>query len=338
MDFWLCYNTPSTKKEGLLQLPKKIFERKVKLSYKNTLITGPKRVGKTFLVFNFLKNFKGRYKYIDFKDHREKDLNFEGVDLVIFDNYDFQIPLPDTTTFVISEKDITLDGFEKIELNGLDFEEFFSFDNTTNINQTFDRFLRLGNFPKLFNEEYFKDEYLKETFELLPYNKKILAFFFSHIGEKFTLYQIYQILKKDMKISKDSFYKETAELLKNRIIFEVNKFNSPKSPKKFFAYNFAFKSIMTTRKNPLHIFENIIFLELNKKELYYKDTLSFYLPEEKRGILVLPFANEEIALEKLKKVNDVEKVDIITISNEFELNYDKFNVEVVPFWRWRFAE
>ncbi|NPA88244.1 AAA family ATPase [Caminibacter pacificus] len=321
-----------------MQLPKKILDRKVKLSFKNTLITGPKRVGKTFLVFNFLKNFKGKYKYIDFSDHREKDLDFSGVDLVVLDNYDFQIPIPDKTTFIISNKNIEIEGFEKIELGGLDFEEFFAFDNTTNINQTFDRFLRLGNFPKLFSEEYFKDEYLKETFELLPYNKKILAFFFAHLGEKFTLYQIYQILKKEMKLSKDSFYKETNELLKNKIIFEVNKFESPKSPKKFFAYNFAFKSIMTNRKNPLHIFENIIFLELNKKEVYYKDTLSFYLPEEKRGILVLPFANEEIAQEKLKKVTDVEKVDIITISNEFEITNDKFEVEVTPFWRWRFAE
>jgi len=322
-----------------LQLPKKIYDRKVKINFENTLITGPKRVGKTFLVFNFLKNFKGKYKYIDFNDYREKDYNFDDVDLVVLDNYNFQIPLPNKTTFVISEKNINIDGFRKIELNGLDFEEFFAFESSLNINQTFDKFLRLGNFPNILTEEYFKDEYLKETFELLPYNKEILAFFFAHAGEKFTLYQIYQILKKDMKISKDSFYKITNELLENRIIFEVNKFDSPKSPKKFFSYNFAFKSIMTNRKNILHIFENIIFLELNKKEVFYKDTLSFYLPEEKRGILVLPFANEEVALEKLKKVHsDVNRVEIITISNEFEIQNKNFEVEVIPFWRWKFAE
>jgi len=322
-----------------LQLPKKIYDRKVKLNYENTLITGPKRVGKTFLVFNFLKNFKGKYKYIDFNDYREKDFNFKDVDLVVLDNYNFQIPIPNKTTFIISEKNISLKGFKKIELNGLDFEEFFSFENSLNINHTFDKFLRLGNFPNILNEEYFKDEYLKETFELLPYNKEIMAFFFAHAGEKFTLYQIYQILKKDMKLSKDSFYKITNELLENRIIYEVNKFNSPKSPKKFFSYNFAFKSIMTNRKNILHIFENIIFLELNKKDVFYKDTLSFYLPEENRGILVLPFANEEVAIEKLNKINsDIKKVEIITISNEFELNYKNFEVEVIPFWRWKFAE
>jgi len=319
-------------------LPKKTNQRKTTLDFQNTLITGPKRVGKTFLVFDFLKTFKGKYKYIDFSDFREKDFNFEDVDLVIYDNYDFSYPIPPITTFIISEKNIDIEGFRKIELKGLDFEEFFAFENTTNINHCFDKFLRLGNFPRIFNEEYFRDEYLKETFELLPYNREIMGFFFSHIGEKFTLYQIYQILKRNHKLSKDSFYKITNELLENRIIYEVNKFNSPKSPKKFFAYNFAFKNILTNRKNLLHTFENIIFLELNEKEIYYKDTLSFYLPQKELGILVLPFANEEIASEKLKKVTDVKKVEIITISNEFEIKHKKFEVEVIPFTRWRFAE
>jgi len=321
-----------------LQIPKKIKQRKISLKFQNTLITGPKRVGKTFLVFNFLKNFKGKYKYIDFSDYKEKEFDFSDIDLVIYDNYDFSVPLPPVTTFVISNKNIDIKGFEKIELKGLDFEEFFAFESTININQCFDRFLRLGNFPRIFNEEYYRDEYLKETFELLPYNKKILKFFFSHIGEKFTLYQIYQILKKEMKISKDTFYSITNELLHNRIIYEVNKFDSPKSPKKFYSYNFAFKNILTNRKNIQYTFENIIFLELNKKDVFYKETLTFYLPEEERGILVLPFADEEVAKEKLKKVTNVKKVDIITISNEFELKHKKFEVEVIPFWRWRFAE
>jgi len=321
-----------------LHIPKKIFDRKIKLEFQNTIIAGPKRVGKTFLVFNFLKDFKGKYKYINFEDYREKNFDFSEVDLVIFDNFNFSIPIPDITTFIISQKNISIEGFKKIELKGLDFEEFFAFENTTNINQCFDKFLRLGNFPRIFSEEYYRDEYLKETFELLPYNKKILAFFFSHIGEKFTLYQIYQILKKEMKLSKDSFYKITNELLENRIIYEVNKFNSPKSPKKFYSYNFAFKNILTNKKNIQYTFENIIFLELNKDEIYYKDTLTFFLPTEERGILVLPFADEEVAKEKLKKVNGVKKVDIITISNEFDIENKNFEVEVIPFWRWRFAE
>jgi len=322
-------------------LPKKIFDRKTKLKFQNTHITGPKGIGKTFLVFNFLENFSGKYRYIDFADYREKNFDFKDIDLVIYDNYDFSEKIPENiTTFVITQNPCEIEGFKKIDLKGLDFEEFFSFDSSQSITHSFDKFLKTGNFPRsLFLEDYFKEEYLKEQFELMPYSKEILRFYFAHIGEKFTLYQIYQILKKQMKISKDSLYKTTNELIKNRVIYEVNKFNSPKSPKKFYAYNFAFKNILTNRKNILLTFENIVFLEIStEKEIYYKDSLSFYLPQKDLGIMVMPFANEEVLEEKLKKVKDVKKVQVITISNEFEIKNRKFEVEVIPFWQWRFAE
>ncbi|ACM92328.1 conserved hypothetical protein [Nautilia profundicola AmH] len=320
-------------------LPKKINDRKLKLTYENTIISGPKGVGKTFLVFNFLENFKGKYKYIDFADYREKNFDFSDTELVILDNFDFSIDLPPVTTFIITDQAVKLDGFKNIELKALDFEEFFSFDNSQSITHSFDKFLKTGNLPRsLFLEDYFKEEYLRETFELLPYNKEILKFYFAHIGEKFTLYQIYQILKKRIKISKDSFYKTTNELIEKKVIYEVNKFNSPKSPKKFYSYNFAFKNILTNRKNILFTFENIIFLELNEDEIYYKDTLSFYIPNKELGIMVMPFANEEILEEKLKKVKDVKKVQVITVSNEFDFEHKNFEVEVTPFWQWRFAE
>jgi hypothetical protein len=320
-------------------LPKKIHDRKIKLSFENTIISGPKGIGKTFLVFNFLENFKGKYKYIDFKDYREKNFDFNGYDLAILDNFDFSIEIPTITAFIITDKHTEIKGFKNIFLKGLDFEEFFSFDNSQSITHSFDKFLKTGNFPRsVFLDDYFKEEYLKEQFELMPFNKEILKFYFAHIGEKFTLYQIYQILKKRIKISKDSFYKTTNELIEKRVIFEVNKFNSPKSPKKFYSYNFAFKNILTTRKNILLTFENIVFLELNEDEIYYKDTLSFYLPRKELGIMVMPFANEEVLEEKLKKVKDVKKVQVITISNEFEVENKNFEVEVIPFWQWRFAE
>ncbi|WP_236619511.1 hypothetical protein [Lebetimonas sp. JH369] len=57
----------------------------------------------------------------------------------------------------------------------------------------------------------------------------------------------------------------------------------------------------------------MVFLELNEKEIYYKDTLNFYLPQKEMGILVMPFADENTILEKLNKVNDVKKIEIITI-------------------------
>jgi len=314
--------------------PKIIRKRKISLNLENSIVVGPKRVGKSFLAFDLIKDIDG-VVYINFEDYK-KEFQFENAKVVIFDNYDFSIPIPNIPTIILSRKDISIDGFKKIYLNGLDFEEFFSFEKLS-VNNAFDKFLRFGNFPKIFNEEYFWWEYLKESLELMDYDKDILKFFFSHIGEKLTLYQIFQIIKKEKKISKDKFYSQVEELLKDRVIFEVEKYNSPKSPKKFFSYNFAFKSILTPKKNLQYTFENIVFLELNKK-LYYKDGLTFYDPKEDIGYLIMPFANEESVKAKLKKIDDIKKVCIITISNSFEIKHKKFEVEVMPFIEWRFAE
>ena len=86
--------------------PQKIYDRKTKLNYKNTLITGPKGVGKTFLIFNFLKNFKESFEYYDFSDYKEKKFELAS-DLIIFDNYDFSVKIPaNKTVFITSSKNI----------------------------------------------------------------------------------------------------------------------------------------------------------------------------------------------------------------------------------------
>ena len=312
--------------------PKKILERKEKLK-PNTLIVGPKRVGKSFLVFKFLKNFKGKYKIIDFEDFKELDFNFHGIDLLIVENYDFQIELPKMPMIVTSPKNIYIKGMNKINLFNLDFEEFFFFSNSISPETAFDKFLKQGNFPRIFNEDYFKEEYLKETIKLLPYHQEILKFFLGHIGEKLTLYQIYQILKKEIKLSKDFFYKEVENLINDKVIFEIPKYNSPKSPKKFFAYNFAFKNVLTNRKNIQYTFENIVYLEI-KKPCFYTDKITFYFPDEEKGVIVMPFASKEIVEERVKNI-DI-PIEIITISNEFEV--EKKNVEVIPFYKWSLAK
>jgi len=318
----------------------KIYERKIKLKYQNTLITGPKGVGKTFLILDFLKDFDGKFIYIDLNDPREKKLDLSGYDLVILENYNKFFPLPNTTTFLTSSKDLNIRGFKRIDIKGLDFEEYFSFDKHQSITHSFNYFLSDGNSPELlFLDDFFKAKKLQDTFNLMPYDKDILKFLFSHIGEKFSLYQIYQILKKNKKISKDKFYEEIETLQKDKVVFFVDKFNSLKAPKKVFSYNFGYKNALTYDKNVLGILENMVFLEL-KEEVYYLDKANFYLPEIDKIILVFPFITEQQLLEKIKKLpkNFGEVVEVVTISNEFEIEYKNKKIEVKPFWMWALME
>ena len=318
----------------------KVYERKIKLKYQNTLITGPKGVGKTFLILDFLKDFKGKFIYIDLNDPREKKLDLSGYDLVILENYNRFFPLPNTITFLTSTTDMSLRGFKKVELKGLDFEEYFSFDRHQSITHSFNYFLSDGNMPELlFIDDFFKAKKLQDSFYLMPYDKDILKFLFTHIGEKFSLYQIYQILKKTKKLSKDKFYEEIEKLQKEKVIFFVDKFNATKTPKKVFSYNFGYKNALTYDKNVLGILENMVFLELDD-EVYYLDNANFYIPEQNKIILVYPFITEEQLIEKLKKLpkNIGDIIEVVTISNEFELEFKNKKVEVKPFWIWAFVE
>ena len=174
----------------------------------------------------------------------------------------------------------------------------------------------------------------------MPYDKDILKFLFTHIGEKFSLYQIYQILKKQKKLSKDKFYDEIETLQKDKVIFLVDKFNSSKAPKKVFSYNFGYKNALTYDKNIAGILENMVFLELDE-EIYYLDNVNFYMPEIGKIILVYPFITEIQLMDKLKKIPrnlDFDTIEVVTISNEFEVVYKNKKVEVKPFWIWSFVE
>ncbi|NPA55881.1 MAG: ATP-binding protein [Epsilonproteobacteria bacterium] len=324
-----------------MKLPKtKIYSRKLQLQYENTLIIGPPKVGKTFLILEFLKNFDKKFLYIDLNDLRERRLDILGYDLVIIENYNRFYPIPNTTTFLTSQKDITVRNFKKIYLNALDFEEYYSFDKHQNITHSFNTFLQDGNFAELiFLDDFFKIQRLQEIFRLMPYDMDILRFLCSHIGEKFSLYQIFQILKKHKKLSKDTFYTQIDLLQKDGIVFFVDKFNALKAPKKVFCYNFGFKNALTYDKNVTGVLENMVFLEL-KEEVYYLDNATFYLPQSNKIVLVYPFINQQQLQSKLKKLpkNLSDSIEVVTISNEFEMQYKNYEVEVKPFWIWAFVE
>ena len=54
------------------------FDRRIKIEHKKTIICGASKVGKSYLVFDFLSNFKNEeYLYIDFFDLRNSNINQE---------------------------------------------------------------------------------------------------------------------------------------------------------------------------------------------------------------------------------------------------------------------
>jgi len=83
-----------------------------------------------------------------------------------------------------------------------------------------------------------------------------------------------------------------------------------------------------------------VFLELDE-EIYYLENVNFYMPEIGKVILVYPFITEIQLLDKLKKLPrnlDFNSIEVVTISNEFEIEYKNKKIEVKPFWMWALME
>jgi len=341
-------------------IPKINFhERKKSIEYNFTILKGGPKSGKTYLIYDYLSKFKeDDYLYIDFDDYKnDKDeialylddfIDQKRIKTVVLENFDFSFPLPKVTSIVITTMvDISLENFNIVFLDPLDFEEYLLFDTKhQNEIQSFNSFLKYGNFPEIF--EFHENKKGKRNYEICKlYSNDILDFeilllFIKNSSQPKSIYQLYTQLKKTKKISKDRFY-QTAHILKeNHIIFFCQKYNQPKAVKKLFIYNHALMDIVSYKKNLNGLFKNMVFLELYKryKEIYYLDNIDFYIPNQDLVILTIPFFNNLIVGNITKKVlkivdeYNIKEIKILTISNQEEFYMDEIKCEVMTFSNW----
>jgi len=337
------------------------LERKVSIQNKKTIIKGPPKCGKTYLIYDYLSNFdKDKFLYIDFDDYRNNTEDIKNslidfideynIEIVVFENFNFDMDIPDIENIVITtKKDIDLDEFETIYLTPLDFEEFLLFDTKhQNISNSFNSFLKFGNLPEIIDySEYKKPKRNYEICQLYCEDKtelNILLLLIKSAGEKKSLLQLYNFMKKREKISKDKFYKVCKSYESNRIIYFCEKYNQPKAVKKIFIFNYALLDIISYNKNFNNLFKNMVYLELynraNRDNIFYLDNIDFYISNKNMIILTIPFFNNLLVTTLSKKILValekvyIEKIIIITVSNESIFYIEDILVNVVKFYDW----
>lgn len=335
------------------------IERKTKITQEKTLISGASKTGKSYLIYDFLSSFKPKeYIYIDFSDLRndideislnlQKFIKMNEILVLVMENFDFSFEIPNCKNIIISSKiEKKIRGFENIVLNALDFEEYLLHDNKhQNITQSFNSFLKFGNLPELINiDELKKIQRLQEIFKLLCKDETefhILKILIENIDEKKSLFQLFNVLKTKMKISKDKFYETCKYFEDNKTIYFLQKYNQEKSAKKIFCFNHSFLNVLSHTKKFKNEFSNMIFLELiNKyKEFYYLDNIDFYIKEKNLAIVSIPFFNNFLNNSLLKKIiknsNEfgITEILIITVSNNEKINDSKIKINVLPFYEW----
>ncbi len=346
-----CYELDFSKVEFL--------ERKARITHPKTIIIGPPKCGKSYLIYDYLSGFDTQdYLYIDLFDfknsHEEITVHLtafikkNNIKVLVLENFDFsfELPLCDSIILTLTHEKKQF-GFKQLLLMPLDFEEFLLHDhrhqNTTN---SFNYFLKYGNLPEIINqEEHKKLKRLQEILKLHCYDTtklEILKLFIVAIDEKKSINQLFITLKKMQKISKDKFYETTKEFEENKIIYFISKYQQPKATKKIYIYNHAFLTAVTHTKKFKNEFSNLIFLELvkNHQKIYYHDYIDFYIPTTKTALLALPFFNHLVMnslkrklFSTLEELN-VKRLYIITIGNSETFFSNKVEVTVLPFYEW----
>jgi predicted AAA+ superfamily ATPase len=341
------------------------YDRKIKIKYKKMLILGPRKSGKTHLVVDYLQKFDALdYLYIDFNDQRidTKELSNQKLNefikknhikILVLDNFDFSFDVPICEEIIVTtDKSTTkLDNYYIIHLYPLDFEEFIAFDKKHfNAEQLFNLFSNRGGLPEIvvFNEENYHAKLQSTLKDIFESKNEFYIFkkFCEMQSTKVSLFQIYNQLKTKIKISKDSLYGISQNLQKRELIFLLKKYEQEKSSKKVYIYDFAIKNSLTLKKDFLKRFENMVFLELHKKEknIYYSDYIDFYIEDKNEAIICALFTPLEALQKKMLKIKNhlkslnITRIFIITLGNEgnFEQNDMKFTL--IPFWDWALGD
>lgn len=337
------------------------LERKKKILFNKTIIVGAPKVGKTYLIFDLLSNFKKQeILYIDFLDIKNRNFKLElkplqdfinqnEIKVLVLENVSFEsLEKISVENIIISAtKDINIDGFSKIFLNNLDFEEYLLFDNKQlNITSSFNTFLKYGNSPEiLFIEESKKESRIQEIINLnLQDNTdlNIYLLLLENIDEKKSIFQLFNTLKMRIKISKDRFYERCKIFEEQRLIFFLDKFEQKNSLKKIYCYNHAFPSAINFQKKFKQEFTNMVFLELKNsyEEIYYLDYIDFYIPQIRTAVVCIPFFNEVSNATLLKKITktsielNISNIEIITVSNSNKIKNNQLKIEVFSFFEW----
>ncbi|WP_304544852.1 ATP-binding protein [Sulfurimonas microaerophilic] len=338
----------------------KYHDRKVQIDERSYQINGITKSGKTQLVKSYLLSHKkSSYLYIDCNDIRidvetlndslNKFCKDNRIDILVFDNYKEEFNFPNVSQLIItSEKKLPIPELDTLDLYPLDYEEFLAYEHKYD-SSALNHFFQLGGLAvmhKIYSDE--RNIYLQQVFQNALDNIEfdILILCAKFNSQKLSAFTIYERLKAKRKISKDKLYKSFESLVEKKYIHLLEKFNHTRATKKVYLCDTSLKSALSLEKNFGRLFENMVYLELQKqnKELYYDDDLEFYLPQDDEIILCKPFADERKVFKKLESLEafiftySIRKITVVTMNKEGSLSHPLSKVNIIPFDVWALGD
>lgn len=351
--------------EALYNLSNKkthLVTRKYNISSPYTIIKGAAKTGKTSIIKQYISALpSSSYLYVDLKDLRidKEVLKDEIIEFctsnklhtLVIEAYDQDIPLPNLPQIILStEEPLEIEGFERLNVYNLDFEEFLAFDSRyDSLENAFTHFLQTSSYPELYYAH--PDNRQKQLQNILrlslnPLELQIMIHSARLVGQKVSAFQMFERLKLQQRLSKDMFYKTFYGLIEKGYLYWVEKYEHARATKKLYTLDFNIKNALTLQKDFSRLFETLVYLEMLKKgsEIYYADGIDFYMPKENRIVLTMPFSNEDVLFKKIESIeafiieNGVLHVEVVTMSAETKLGLPYAVIEMMPFVRWAIVE
>lgn len=334
--------------------------RRYKIMDNKCLILGAKKSGISYIVADYLSSLKAKsYLYINLQDIRISLNELEKLEVfikkykishLVIENYKQDFPLPNIQNIILTSNNLCLHvkGFKPLCVKPLSFEEFIGFNQRHfNSEHIFNLYANAGCLPKSASLNNYENKlYMQECISLCTSDetaKRLFCLLAKYQAQPYSLFRAYNELKPTMKISKDKLYKQALNLENEGLLTLLEKYNSPKSAKKIYLSNFAYKNAITYEKDFVKRFENMIFCQLNDKEIFYTDDIHFFLPQKNRAILSIPFLPPELIIRRFHKLLPhlkslhVNSLHVITLGNEAQETKDNIQCEIIPFWQWALA-
>ena len=351
--------------EALYNLSNKktnLIPRKYQIEAPLTIIKGAAKTGKTSIIKQYLSTLpSAAYLYIDLNDLRiEKEtvkqelIKFctdNKIHTLVIEAYELSIPLPNVSQIILSTEDaLEIEGFKRLDVYNLDFEEFLAFDSKyDSLDNAFTHFLQTSSYPELyFAHQDNRQKQLQNILRLSlnPLELQIMIHSARLLGQKVSAFQMYERLKQQQKLSKDMFYKTFYGMMEKGYLYWVEKYEHARATKKLYTLDFNIKNALTLQKDFSRLFETLVFLEMLKRgaEIYYADGIDFYMPKENRIVLTMPFSNEDVLFKKIESIeafiieNGVLHVEVVTMSAETKLGLPYAVIEMMPFIQWAIVE
>ncbi len=332
------------------------YPRAYQIEHKKTLIKTMPKSGTTSIIVDFLSSLEPKnYLYMDLNDLRilhvkKEKLNIfiekNNISYLVVENYtaDFSLPHVKNIILTCKNQNLHVENFFSLHVKGLSFEEFIAHEKRHfDTKHLFSLYAKAGTLPKSASlDEYENKFYLQEVLHvnLDQMSLQLFCLLAKNQSCTYSLLKAYNKLKQSIKISKDKLYEKAKELENMGFISFIERYNSPKSAKKIYLNNFAYKNAITFEKDFIKRFENMIFCQILHEEIYYTNELHFYLPRKNQAILAIPFLPSEIILRRFSKLISslkrlhVKTLHAITLNNADKKEIEGITCEILPFWEW----